>query len=245
MRTAPPINVFKQSLFASVLIKFYLQPAWSKVFIETPSCHLRGHKFHHNFSACLDEICICGKDIESTNHFLLQSSLFLKVRQVLIKFVILTAHLLTKMKTLSVIHFFLVKKTWMTVITPIFFMQQLSTSYQLKSSAFRISLTNLSLQLITTAIINDLILFELTSSFCFFLFLFFRRFFPKRFYIWRLFLCVPFFIDFISIFYAFMKLFKLYMCICMSRIYIYIYFIYSKKIQVKNCITFGATKLFT
>ena len=111
LRTAPPINVFKQSLFASVLIKFYLQPAWSKVFIETPSCHLRGHKFHHNFSACLDEICICGKDIESTNHFLLQSSLFLKVRQVLIKFVILTAHLLTKMKTLSVIHFFLVKKT--------------------------------------------------------------------------------------------------------------------------------------
>ena len=45
--------------------------------------HLRGHKFNHNFSDCLDEICMCGKDIESTNHFLLQCSLFPEERQVL------------------------------------------------------------------------------------------------------------------------------------------------------------------
>ena len=32
--------------------------------------HLRGHKFKHNCSDCLDEICMCGKDIESTNHLL-------------------------------------------------------------------------------------------------------------------------------------------------------------------------------
>ena len=77
--------------------------------------HLRGHKFNHNFSDCLDEICMCGKDIESTNHFLLQCSLFLNERQVLMNKIrdidILTAHLFTKMKTLSVIHYFLVKKT--------------------------------------------------------------------------------------------------------------------------------------
>ena len=47
--------------------------------------HLYGHKFNHNFSDCLDEICMCGKDIESTNHFLLQCSLFLNERQVLMK----------------------------------------------------------------------------------------------------------------------------------------------------------------
>ena len=47
---------------------------------ETPSC--LGHKFNHNFSDCLDEICMCGKDIESTNHFLLQCSLFFNERQV-------------------------------------------------------------------------------------------------------------------------------------------------------------------
>ena len=45
--------------------------------------YLRGHKFNHNFSDCLDEICMCGKDIESTNHFLFQCSLFLNEKQVL------------------------------------------------------------------------------------------------------------------------------------------------------------------
>ena len=45
--------------------------------------HLCGPKFNHNFSDCLGKICICGKDIESTNHFLLQCSLFLNERQVL------------------------------------------------------------------------------------------------------------------------------------------------------------------
>ena len=45
--------------------------------------HLCGHKFNHNFSDCLDKICMCRKDIEPTNHFLLQCSLFLNERQVL------------------------------------------------------------------------------------------------------------------------------------------------------------------
>ena len=45
--------------------------------------HLHGHKFNHNFSDCLDKICMCGKDIEARNHFLLQCSLFLNERQVL------------------------------------------------------------------------------------------------------------------------------------------------------------------
>ena len=45
--------------------------------------HLCGHKFNHNFSDCLDKICMCQKDIEPTNHFLLQCSLFLNERQVL------------------------------------------------------------------------------------------------------------------------------------------------------------------
>ena len=127
LRNAPSINVFKQNI-----LKF-IRLGSNKVFniynphglklltrLRLDLSHLRGHKFNHSFSDCLDEICMCGKDIESTNHFLLQCSLFLKEKQV----VILTAHLLTKMKTLYVIHFFLVKRTWMTVITPTFLMQQ-------------------------------------------------------------------------------------------------------------------------
>ena len=42
--------------------------------------HLCGHKFNHNFSDCLDEICMCGKDIKSKNHLLLHCSLFLEAR---------------------------------------------------------------------------------------------------------------------------------------------------------------------
>ena len=47
------------------------------------ACHLRRHKFKHNFSDCLDEIGMCRDDSEYTNLFLLQCFLFLKERQVL------------------------------------------------------------------------------------------------------------------------------------------------------------------
>ena len=38
--------------------------------------HLREHKFKHNFQDCLNPICSCGLDIESTSHFLLHCSTF-------------------------------------------------------------------------------------------------------------------------------------------------------------------------
>ena len=84
LRNAPSINVFKK-----YILKF-IRLGSNKVFnkynpyglklltrLRPGLSHLRGHKFNHNFSDCLDEICICGKDIESTIHFLLQCSLFL------------------------------------------------------------------------------------------------------------------------------------------------------------------------
>ena len=72
------------SLFASVLINIY-NPHGLKLLtrLRLGLSHLLGHKFNHNFSDWLDEICMCGKDIESTNHFPLQCSLFLKERQAL------------------------------------------------------------------------------------------------------------------------------------------------------------------
>ena len=90
LRNAPSIKVFKKNI-----LKF-IRLGPNKVFnIYSPYglklltglrlglSHLRGHKFNHNFPDCLDEICMCGKDIESINHFLLQCSLFLNKRQVL------------------------------------------------------------------------------------------------------------------------------------------------------------------
>ena len=38
--------------------------------------HLRDHKFKHNFQGCLNPICSCGFDIESTSHFLLHCPTF-------------------------------------------------------------------------------------------------------------------------------------------------------------------------
>ena len=38
--------------------------------------YLREHKFKHNFQDCLNPICSCGLDIESTSHFLLHFHTF-------------------------------------------------------------------------------------------------------------------------------------------------------------------------
>ena len=46
--------------------------------------HVQGHKLKHNFTDCLNQIFMCGKDFKSTNHFFLQRSLFVKEKQVLI-----------------------------------------------------------------------------------------------------------------------------------------------------------------
>ena len=90
LRNACSINVFKKNVLKFVCL------APNKVFsiynpyglklltrLRLGLSPLRGHKFNHNFIDCFDEICMCGKDIESTNHFLLHCSLFLNERPVL------------------------------------------------------------------------------------------------------------------------------------------------------------------
>ena len=84
----PSINVFKQNILKFVplgpnnVFNIY-NPHSPKLStrLHLGLSHLRGHKFKHNFSDGLDEICVCFKDIESTNHFLLQCSWFLKESQ--------------------------------------------------------------------------------------------------------------------------------------------------------------------
>ena len=46
--------------------------------------HLRYHKFRHNFQDCINPICVCGLEIETTTHFLLHCSLFQSARQSLL-----------------------------------------------------------------------------------------------------------------------------------------------------------------
>ena len=46
--------------------------------------HLRYHKFRHNFQDCVNQICICGLEIETTTHFLLHCPLFQSAGQSLL-----------------------------------------------------------------------------------------------------------------------------------------------------------------
>ena len=103
--------------------------SWHGLKLLTRLClglsHLRGHKFKHISVIVLMKFVF----VENISNLRTISSYnvpyFLKKGQSSgIKFVILTTQLFTKMKTLSVIHFVSVKRTWMTVKVPVFLMQQ-------------------------------------------------------------------------------------------------------------------------
>ena len=44
--------------------------------------HLRDHEFKHNFLDCLNPICCCGQDIETTVHYLLHCPIFSDERSI-------------------------------------------------------------------------------------------------------------------------------------------------------------------
>ena len=83
IRNSDSLNVFKLSL-----LKF-VRPVVNSVFeINNPYglklltrlrlglSHLRYYKFRHNFQDCINAICACGLEIETTTYFLLHFSLF-------------------------------------------------------------------------------------------------------------------------------------------------------------------------
>ena len=85
------MNVFKLSL-----LKF-VRPVANSVFeINNPYglklltrlrlglSHLRYHKFRHNFRSCINPVCVCGLEIETTTHFHLHCPLFQSARQSLL-----------------------------------------------------------------------------------------------------------------------------------------------------------------
>ena len=47
--------------------------------------HMRYHKFRYNFQDCINPICACGLDRETTTHFLLHCPLFQSARQYLLR----------------------------------------------------------------------------------------------------------------------------------------------------------------
>ena len=89
-RNSDSLYVFKLSL-----LKFVRSVANSVFEINNPYglklltrlrlglSHLRYHKFRHNFQDCINPMCVCGVEIETTTHFLLHCPLFQCARQFL------------------------------------------------------------------------------------------------------------------------------------------------------------------
>ena len=78
LSNAPSISAFEQNILMFIRLgsnKVYNvnNPSGSKLLTRLPlgMSHLCAHKFSHNFSDCLDELCSCGTNIETTNNFLL------------------------------------------------------------------------------------------------------------------------------------------------------------------------------
>ena len=46
--------------------------------------HLRYHKFRHNFQDCINPICACGLEMETTTHLFLHCPVFQSARQSLL-----------------------------------------------------------------------------------------------------------------------------------------------------------------
>ena len=81
IRHSASCNVFKK-----VILKF-VRPELNQVFnvdssewlkfltiIRLALSHLAGHKFRHNFQDCVNPICSCGQEIDTSTHFLLHCS---------------------------------------------------------------------------------------------------------------------------------------------------------------------------
>ena len=92
LRNAPSISAFKRNILNIIRLspnKAYKVYNPSGLKLLTGLClglsHLHAHKLSHNFSDCLDELCICGTNIETTNHFLLRCPFYLSKRQILME----------------------------------------------------------------------------------------------------------------------------------------------------------------
>ena len=46
--------------------------------------HFRKHKFKHSFQDCLNPLCFCGNDIETSTHYLLHCPTYTKERMTLL-----------------------------------------------------------------------------------------------------------------------------------------------------------------
>ena len=85
------LNVFKNKILSFIRPKAnsffnYLNPKGVKLItrLRLGLSHLWNHKFEHNFQDCLNPICSCGIEVETTAHFLLHCPNYLHERKTLL-----------------------------------------------------------------------------------------------------------------------------------------------------------------
>ena len=89
IRSSESLTLFKKSILQ------FIRPTPNRIFncynpigikqitrLRLGLSHLRDHKFKRNFLDCLNPICCCGKDIETTVHYLLHCPIFSDERSI-------------------------------------------------------------------------------------------------------------------------------------------------------------------
>ena len=79
IRSSKSLNVFKSKVLKFIRPKAnsffnWLNPKRVKLItiLRLGLSNLRDHKFKHSFQGCLNSICSCGIEVETTPHYLLQ-----------------------------------------------------------------------------------------------------------------------------------------------------------------------------
>ena len=88
IRSSESLNVFKSKILKFIRPKAksffnYLNPKGVKLItrLRLGLSHLRDHKFGHSFQDCLNSICSCGIEVETTAYFLLHCPNYLHERK--------------------------------------------------------------------------------------------------------------------------------------------------------------------
>ena len=84
------------SIFKSIILKFIRPKPNNVYYCHNPKgtklltwlrlglSHLREHNFKHNFQDCLNSLCLCGNEIETSTHYLLHCPTYTNERLTLL-----------------------------------------------------------------------------------------------------------------------------------------------------------------
>ena len=85
LKIGRPVQNSIYKIFNPLVIKFLTR-------LRLGLSHLNEHRFKHNFQSCLNPLCSCRLEVESTTHFFLHCHFFNTFRQTLLHTVVTIIH---------------------------------------------------------------------------------------------------------------------------------------------------------